>query len=49
MFVYYEVFDGIEQAIIREKQIKNMNRADKLKMIYHFNPEFRDLYDEINK
>jgi len=24
--VYYETFDTIEQAIIREKQIKDMNR-----------------------
>jgi putative endonuclease len=49
MLVYYEVLDTIEQAIIREKQIKDMNRADKLKMIYKFNPEFKDLYDEIIK
>jgi putative endonuclease len=47
MLVYYATFDTIEQAIIREKQIKNMNRADKLKIIYEFNPEFKDLYDEI--
>lgn len=33
MLVYYEVFDTIEQAIIREKQIKDMNRADKLRMV----------------
>jgi putative endonuclease len=49
MLVYYETLDGIEQSIIREKQIKNMNRPEKLKMIYKLNPEFRDLYDEINK
>ena len=30
--VYYEVFDTIKQAIIREKQIKDMNRKDKLEM-----------------
>ena len=47
MLVFYEVFETIEQAIIREKQIKDMNRADKLKMIYKFNPECRDLYDRI--
>jgi len=45
--VYYEYCETIEQAIIREKQIKDMNREDKLKMIKHFNPEFRDLYDRI--
>lgn len=45
--VYYETFDTIEQAIIREKQIKDMNRDDKLKMIKKFNPNFEDLYDVI--
>lgn len=47
MLVYYEIFETIEQAIIREKQIRDMNRTDKLKMIYKFNPEFKDLYDQI--
>lgn len=47
LLVYYENFETIEQAIIREKQIKDMNRNDKLKMIYKFNPRFEDLYDLI--
>lgn len=45
--VYFEVCDTIEQAIIREKQIKDMNRGDKLKMILKFNPTLKDLYDQI--
>jgi len=45
--VYYEVFDTIEQAIIREKQIKDMNRKVKLEMIGKFNPEFKDLYNSL--
>ena len=45
--VYYEVFDTIEQAIIREKQIKDMDRADKLKMISNFNSTVEDLYGRI--
>ena len=45
--VYYEVFDTIEQAIIREKQVKDMNRASKLLMVKKFNPQFEDLYSEI--
>lgn len=45
--VYYEVYDTIEQAIIREKQVKDINRIDKLEMIRKFNPSFDDLYDRI--
>ncbi len=45
--VYYEVLDTIMSAIFREKQIKDMNRKDKLEMIKNFNPEMRDLYDTI--
>ena len=41
--VYYEAFDFIEQAIIREKQIKNLDREDKLKLIRKTNPTMEDL------
>ena len=43
--VYYECFDSIESAIIREKQIKDMNRIDKIKMIRNFNSQLKDLKD----
>jgi len=36
--------EGQFQAIIREKQIKNMGRYQKLKMISNFNPLWKDLY-----
>lgn len=45
--VYYEVGEGRMKAIIREKQIKDMNRGDKLEMIKKFNPAFKDLYPVI--
>jgi len=45
--VYYELVDGQIEAIIREKQIKDMNRFDKLNMIRKFNPNFSDLYERI--
>lgn len=45
--IYYEVFDTIMQAIIREKQIKDMDRKDKIEMIKQFNPSLRDLYKDI--
>ena len=44
---YYEKFDSIEDAILREKQIKGKIRAYKLKLIETMNPEWRDLYDDI--
>ena len=45
--LYYEAFDFIEQAIIREKQIKNLNRADKIRLIKTINPDLKDLYSQI--
>lgn len=45
--VYYEFFETIIEAIIREKQIKDMNRNDKLNMIKKLNPLYKDLYNEV--
>ncbi|MDD5108244.1 MAG: GIY-YIG nuclease family protein [Candidatus Omnitrophica bacterium] len=45
--VYYEVFDSMEDAIIREKQIKGGSRKKKVDLIKNFNPEFKDLYGEL--
>ena len=45
--LYYEIVEGQLEAIIREKQIKDLNRADKLEMIKKLNSEFKDLYGEI--
>ena len=45
--VYYEVFDSIGDAIIREKQIKGGPRRKKVGLIKNSNPEFRDLYEEL--
>jgi putative endonuclease len=42
--VYYEVFDDIESAIEREKQIKAGSRKKKIELIESVNPEYRDLY-----
>lgn len=47
--VYYEMHERMEQVIIREKQIKDMNREEKLEMIKKFNPTFQDLYNDIIK
>jgi putative endonuclease len=45
--VYYEVFDSITDAIIREKQIKGGSRKKKIDLIKNFNPAFKDLYEEL--
>lgn len=45
--IYYETFYSIEEAIEREKQIKKYSRIKKVALIMKFNPEWRDLYEEI--
>ena len=45
--VYYEAFYSIEEAIEREKQIKKYSRSKKIALIVRFNPEWKDLYEEI--
>lgn len=45
--VYYEIFSGSRDAIIREKQIKHMGRESKIALVRGVNPTFRDLYDEL--
>ena len=47
--VFYESFHSIEEAIAREKQIKSGSRGKKLKLINNFNPDWKDLYNEIVK
>ena len=47
--VYYEQFSDPENAIKREKQIKNWHREWKINLIKDFNPDFKDLYSEIIK
>jgi putative endonuclease len=45
--VWYEVHSEIREAITREKQLKQWNRAWKLELIHKANPLWRDLFDEI--
>jgi len=45
--IYYETFSRIEEAIAREKQLKKWNRAKKEVLINRLNPEWKDLWNEI--
>jgi putative endonuclease len=45
--VYAEQYEEIG-AIQREKQIKHLRRAAKVRLIYSLNPEWRDLYDDLH-
>ncbi len=45
--VYYEVLDRMENAIVREKQIKAGSRARKIALIESVNPTWADLYETL--
>lgn len=47
--VYFEIFQDPENAIKREKTIKNLLRSKKIELIKLNNPNFSDLYDTITK
>ncbi len=44
--VYFETFDGVNNAIRREKQLKNGSRRKKLQLIESMNPDWADLSAE---
>ncbi len=46
--VYYETFDTIGEAIIKEKKIKGGSRKKKMDLISSMNPEWRDLTGDLN-
>ena len=45
--VYFERFDDVSAAIKHEKRLKNWHRNWKKDLIEKFNPEWRDLYNEL--
>ena len=45
--VYYEVYDRLDVGIHREKQLKKWHRDWKEKLINDFNPEWKDLAEDI--
>jgi putative endonuclease len=47
MLVYYELFDDMEHAIMREKKLKGGSRKQKLRLIESINPEWLDLSESL--
>lgn len=45
--VYFETFSDVKEAITREKRLKDWKREWKETLINQFNPEWRDLFEEI--
>jgi putative endonuclease len=45
--IYYEFYETIDEAIIREKQLKKWKREWKIELIKKMNPTLEDLYDEV--
>jgi putative endonuclease len=45
--VWYELLGSIEEAIMREKQIKKRSRAYKESIITGMNPDWNDLWETI--
>jgi putative endonuclease len=46
--VYYQFYATIDEAIAEEKRIKGGSRKKKIALIESVNPEWRDLWEEIN-
>ena len=45
--VWYEIHTSIENAIIREKKIKNLVRRKKNLLIESMNPTWKDLFETL--
>lgn len=47
--VYYETYNEIQTAIVREKELKGWLRKRKIELIEQQNPNWIDLYEELVK
>ena len=47
LLAYYEYHENVEMAIIREKNLKEWKRLWKLKLIEEKNPDWIDLYSQL--
>lgn len=48
MLIYIELFDRIDEAIVREKQLKEWRRAWKWELIEKANPDWDDLSSNVH-
>ena len=46
--VYFEIFNNMQDAIHREKQLKNWHREWKINLIESINPDWKDLSEDFN-
>ena len=46
--VYYEEYDDVNTALNREKEIKGWTKKRKFQLVFEKNPEFLDLYEDID-
>jgi putative endonuclease len=47
--VYFESYEQVEGASLREKQLKEWKRIWKIQLIEQSNPEWRDLFEDLLK
>jgi len=47
LLVWHECGPTMESVFLRERQIKGGSRAKKIALIEAFNPDWRDLFDDI--
>lgn len=47
MLVYYTPYERIEEAIVAEKKLKDRMRKYKEELIDGFNPDWKDLWEEL--
>ncbi len=45
--VYYEQYNDVESALLREKQMKKWNRQWKINKIREQNPDWKDLFEDM--
>ncbi len=45
--VYYEKYKSMEEALVREKQMKSWKRQWKMRLVDHCNPEWKDLWEDL--